>query len=85
MMFGKKKNIEEYCGTIIPLVKCVRYNSNISNVEVLKSNLIKMMMNELLQYTEFTSEDKGDGTILITARLDVVNRNDFIRVPKEEE
>ena len=85
MIFGKKKNIEEYFGTIVPIVKCIRYNSNIKNVDSLKNNLIKMMIAELMGYTEFNIEDKGDGTVLLTARLDVVNRNDFVKIPNDKE
>lgn len=72
-MFGRNKFD---VGGVIPIVKCIRYNSNI-NPQKLKEQLLKNMTQELMQYTQFEVEDKGDGTTLLSARLDVIRKDNI--------
>lgn len=78
----KKKPTNNITGSIIPVVRCIKYSPNIKP-KTLKQTLIRNMAEELAQYTTFTEEEQENGSILLTARLDVLSKDPILEGEKK--
>ena len=63
-------------GRIIPIVKTTKYMSGLSEQHI-KSNLIRAIEPELMQYITFDVKESSEGVMLMTARLDVLKREEI--------
>ena len=64
-------------GRIIPIVKTTKYMSGLSEQHI-KSNLIRAIEPELMQYITFDVKESSEGVMLMTARLDVLKREEIV-------
>ena len=64
-------------GRIIPIVKTTKYMSGLSEQHI-KSNLIRAIEPELMQYITFEIKESSEGVMLMTARLDVLKREEIV-------
>lgn len=72
-----KKPVNSIAGNIVPIVRSVKYSPHI-RPDLLKQTLVKNMVGELINYTTFRQETQENGVILLTARLDVLNRDPIL-------
>ena len=72
-----KKSVNSIAGNIVPIVRSVRYSPNVKP-DLLRQTLVKNMLGELINYTTFREETQENGVILLTARLDVLNRDPIL-------
>lgn len=74
-----KKPVNSIAGNIVPIVRSVKYFPNVKP-DTLKYTLVKSMLGELINYTTFREETQENGVILLTARLDVLNRDPILEI-----
>ena len=70
----KRRIKNEEFGSFVPIVKTIKISPNVSK-EQLKFYLVKEMLAEISNYVYTTEEQQENGTILLTARIDVLRRD----------
>lgn len=82
-LFKKKEKVNNaQIVSIFPITKSIRYNSNLQP-SVIKRQIALKMLDEIMLYMNFETENKNDGTILMIGRLDVV-KDGMPEVDKDE-
>lgn len=67
----KPNEIENVGKEIIPIIKCQAFRSNM-NEEQIKLKVLTLMEKDLINYVEYETETKDDGTTLIWGKLKVI-------------
>lgn len=75
-MFGRFfRNKEIFSGSLIPIVKCIKFKNNL-NENIVKKQVINRMIPELERYVVWSIDEDGD-VKKITGRIDVLHRDNI--------
>lgn len=65
---------EEIVGSLIPIVKCAKYNENLQE-EYIKNQIVHKMIPELMNYIVWDAKKEENGVVLLSGRIDVLRHD----------
>ena len=72
--FERKKGNNVFTGSLIPIVKTIKYKNTLSNENVIRKQILNRMLPELMSYVVWYEEEQDD-IIKLTGRIDVLKRD----------